>query len=31
VRRILELHGSRIELRHSERGTRVGFELGAAK
>jgi signal transduction histidine kinase len=30
VRRILELHGSRIELEHAERGTRVRFELTAA-
>ena len=29
VRRILELHGSRIELHHSERGTHLRFELAA--
>jgi signal transduction histidine kinase len=27
VRRILELHGSRIELDESARGTRIRFEL----
>jgi signal transduction histidine kinase len=27
VRRILELHGGRIELDHSQRGTRIRFEL----
>jgi signal transduction histidine kinase len=31
VRRILELHGSRIELDQSERGTRVRFELPAVR
>jgi signal transduction histidine kinase len=30
VRRILELHGSRLELDHAEGGTRVRFELRAA-
>jgi signal transduction histidine kinase len=30
VRRILELHGSRIELERAERGARVRFELTAA-
>jgi signal transduction histidine kinase len=30
VRRILELHGSRIELDDSQRGTRIRFELPAA-
>jgi len=30
VRRILELHGGRIELDHSPRGTRIRFELPAA-
>ena len=31
VRRILELHGSRIELESSEHGTRVRFDLAAAR
>ena len=30
VRRILELHGSRLDLDYSERGTRVRFNLAAA-